>query len=39
VFAQKNGRAVGQMLPIDLPTNWLAIDHSHLFPWRNGWPS
>jgi hypothetical protein len=36
VFAQKNGdvRAVEQMLPIDLLTNWLAIDHSYLFPWR-----
>jgi hypothetical protein len=36
VFAQKNGdvRAVEQMLPIDLLTNWLAIDDSHLFPWR-----
>src|SRR5947209_6147379 len=36
VFAQENGgvRVVEQMLPIDLRTNWLAIDHSHLFPWR-----
>jgi hypothetical protein len=36
VFAQENGgvRVVEQMLPIDLLTNWLAIDHSHLFPWR-----
>jgi hypothetical protein len=27
-------RAAEQMLPIDLLTNWLAIDGSHLFPWR-----
>jgi hypothetical protein len=34
VFAQENGGVVEQMLPIDLLTNWLAIDHSHLFPRR-----
>jgi hypothetical protein len=36
VFAQTNGhvRAVEQMLPIDLLTNWLAIGDSHLFPRR-----